>query len=1255
MAKDISKQLTVTDPAPLSSDIAIRPELLERENNLHYANSQSSDICQSTRTEIEKLFELGQAFKKNGELEKAVELYQLVLKTDPAHGWANHCLAQTLYWKGDLEDAKNLYLNAAESLTDVNKAISMCQLAEVQISTNNLIAAWRSLRTAETHNECVKNTIDYTSSIQIIAKKIEWLFDSEWYFESVGICIENCDQETLSLEAALHYLQEGYLSGSMPHWILDREYIESQLTRQDPDDIPLALQFVEGLTHGPVITPSWIIDYASIDQTNWKDPLERFQSMLDSDFNTIPACTSVLFDRNYYLKQIADKSENAVKHYVTKGYKLNISTHPAFNVKWYCDKLGLSPDCDAVRHYLFEGGCLYASPNPVFDLEFYLNHFPELDAALNPPLIHFLELSDREDTLPMFDRDYYLNSNSDIKTCGLCPEKHFLEYGSKERHRKPFAGFSSNLIRSKFRSPDNYGLSDVGRYYAESEHRKNSVLVVSHSASRTGAPLIALKIVEELSRLDEIEIFVVVFGDGPLIKEFKKSAHVLMTENPWGGDIVENSRIVKQLVRKKPLIAFCNSSESRHFAKSLQNANILVESLVHEIADHFKDTAEWAKIFDVSEHVVFPSYYVKDRSDQKMLASPDTESNHCSVISQGLLTHNFSRFGVQSARKKTRSSLGLTDAEKIVLGCGTIDFRKGVDLFLASAKKVIADGRSPDVTFIWVGGQQPASDNNNPVYWSLKNLPDNQRDRIIFLSETEDVESWFVAADVFLLSSRSDPYPCVMHEAMAAKLPIVYLQDSGGSAELVNDTHGISVPYEDVDAMSEAIMDLLTDDSKRTSLGESASEYVKEQCRFGDYVANLCQLARDIIRTSDHAVPGDTIEELNGTDLSLVTMPAVYFLTSDWDISGVNSLTEILVQGLNDRGLESRILFTRGRNTENNDRLSFLKSTEVEFLDVDESQPFPQNVQSALLKYFKRHDPCVIVTNYDYTASELSPYLPDHVGIVGVVHSDDSEHYEHTNRLGHYWNRIVAVSERIADRVEEINPGFSARMHCIRNGVTPLHAIEDLINDPRDTRDTVKLVYTGRLSYFQKRVERYAELVESLDRHGVKYEFHFVGDGEAHADMQSLLVPQVNAGKVIFHGNCTVQETHKILLECDIFTLFSDFEGLSMSLLEALSAGCIPLVYDMDSGINHLIDHGKNGFLLSSRSVKEAVPIIEKLQSGTSRSILRVPARELLDQHDLTADALIRQYYDLFNDVLEECESESFYRPRWIHTSVDVH
>jgi glycosyltransferase involved in cell wall biosynthesis len=93
---------------------------------------------------------------------------------------------------------------------------------------------------------------------------------------------------------------------------------------------------------------------------------------------------------------------------------------------------------------------------------------------------------------------------------------------------------------------------------------------------------------------------------------------------------------------------------------------------------------------------------------------------------------------------------------------------------------------------------------------------------------TDDRLAEFSRADLFVLSSRYEGFPNVLLDAMACGLPAVSFDCPSGPAEIIRDrVDGLLVEPEDVDALADALNQLMADDAKRSDYGASATDVLR--------------------------------------------------------------------------------------------------------------------------------------------------------------------------------------------------------------------------------------------------------------------------------------------------------------------------------------------------------------------------------------------------------------------------------------------
>ena len=96
-----------------------------------------------------------------------------------------------------------------------------------------------------------------------------------------------------------------------------------------------------------------------------------------------------------------------------------------------------------------------------------------------------------------------------------------------------------------------------------------------------------------------------------------------------------------------------------------------------------------------------------------------------------------------------------------------------------------------------------------------------------FVGSSPKPLDYFAAFDVFALTSREDPYPLVCLEAASFGKPILCFAGGGGEPEFVEDDCGFVVPYLDIEAMADRVLELMDSPELRQRLGTSARAKVR--------------------------------------------------------------------------------------------------------------------------------------------------------------------------------------------------------------------------------------------------------------------------------------------------------------------------------------------------------------------------------------------------------------------------------------------
>lgn len=293
--------------------------------------------------------------------------------------------------------------------------------------------------------------------------------------------------------------------------------------------------------------------------------------------------------------------------------------------------------------------------------------------------------------------------------------------------------------------------------------------------------------------------------------------------------------------------------------------------------------------------------------------------------------------------------------------------------------------------------------------------------------------------------------------------------------------------------------------------------------------------------------------------------------------------------------------------------------------------PFTQAYREALagLGWSPWH-PAIVLPNLDAStfaiAAALSAAHGDHLRVVGWQHSDVPFDTALLTTYEPMLAAMVGVSSIITENLREQMPWRDGDIHNIPCGVEVVDALPD--REPGPTR----LLYAGRLEHEQKRIGVLLELASVLHDRGVPHELGFVGDGPAAHEVEELAkrlpsvrhVPPVNRDEMREH-----------LRRADIMLLSSRYEGLSLSMLEAMAAGVVPIVTRVRSGASEAVEHGVSGWLIDGDGqdpevAKRFADAIEqwsddRLASMRSAAHARATERYSLGTHAHACAKLFRQ------------------------------
>ena len=134
------------------------------------------------------------------------------------------------------------------------------------------------------------------------------------------------------------------------------------------------------------------------------------------------------------------------------------------------------------------------------------------------------------------------------------------------------------------------------------------------------------------------------------------------------------------------------------------------------------------------------------------------------------------------------------------------------------------------------------------------------------------------------------------------------------------------------------------------------------------------------------------------------------------------------------------------------------------------------------------------------------------------------------------------------------------------------------------------LVFVGRFAT-AKRVSDIIDVVSILTKRGKKIEVALIGDGPQRMFLEQK-TEKLGLSKCIHIFGFLDEDTkYSIISNSKIIILPSEREGFSLSTLEAMALGCVPIVskpkFDEVFGVSHFVKNDENGMYYSVGNLNE--------------------------------------------------------------------
>ena len=173
---------------------------------------------------------------------------------------------------------------------------------------------------------------------------------------------------------------------------------------------------------------------------------------------------------------------------------------------------------------------------------------------------------------------------------------------------------------------------------------------------------------------------------------------------------------------------------------------------------------------------------------------------------------------------------------------------------------------------------------------------------------------------------------------------------------------------------------------------------------------------------------------------------------------------------------------------------------------------------------------------------------------------------------------VVAVSEKLSDKLSKNAPWLQGKLHCIYDIINPdiVHRLaQESVNDMPIKKGDLSIVTVGRLTRPKNHLLA-IETARVLKDKGVAFKWFFVGEGEMRPTIEERIKEMGLEQNVFLLG--LKENPYPYMLNADIYVQTSTFEGFGMTIAEAKILHRPVVSTNFDIVYDQITDH-ENGLI----------------------------------------------------------------------------
>ncbi len=332
-----------------------------------------------------------------------------------------------------------------------------------------------------------------------------------------------------------------------------------------------------------------------------------------------------------------------------------------------------------------------------------------------------------------------------------------------------------------------------------------NILFIVPDLSRTGAPMVLLHFVKWVKlHHPQLNLYLLYFRNGELKEDFKENVteihclsqkptyekfkHKIFSDSGSKQSIYFTPEFKKLLNRGNIDLIYGNSISSVPACVKIKERLPTTRLVIHV---HELERVIGLLLPDFKNYIQnIDQFIAVSKGLEKML-----NKKYEVPLEKINMIYEFSEIPKIAIHKKENNSF-------TVGASGTFHWRKGGDVFIQIIRYINSNYPEAQINFVWVG--RVPEQERIILEGDLEKC--GIRDNVKFTGMVINPFEYYRGLDLFLLTSREDPFPLVCIENGMLGNPILCFEGATGIAEVIAEGGGLIAPYLNVENMAEMII-----------------------------------------------------------------------------------------------------------------------------------------------------------------------------------------------------------------------------------------------------------------------------------------------------------------------------------------------------------------------------------------------------------------------------------------------------------------